>query len=160
MMDWSDDAIRQLRKLWDEGLSAAQIGLRLRTSKNSIVGKAHRIGLPPRVSPIVRKVEPGPSYTPRVRSRPTLQPLPSLQHPAPLPVPPEPDRIPRKLAPSPFLTCQWITTDNRPWLFCGATTTDGSAYCSEHDARCYVIMSRVSSSCEEDAAAWAPPFLR
>src|ERR1700730_8104820 len=46
--DWSDDKIAKLRRLWDEGLPAAEIGRRLGTTKNAVIGKAWRLELPPR----------------------------------------------------------------------------------------------------------------
>ena len=51
---WSDASIQRLRELWDEGLPTAEIGRRLDRKKNSVVGKAHRLDLPPRPSPIAR----------------------------------------------------------------------------------------------------------
>ncbi|MBW6400006.1 hypothetical protein KPL78_19250 [Roseomonas sp. HJA6] len=50
---WSDDAIARLRVLWDEGHSTAEIGRRMNLSKSAVVGKAHRLRLTPRPSPIV-----------------------------------------------------------------------------------------------------------
>ncbi|MDQ5955521.1 MAG: GcrA cell cycle regulator [Patescibacteria group bacterium] len=44
----------RLRDLCDEGLSTAEIGRRLGISKNAIVGKAHRLDLTARPSPIRR----------------------------------------------------------------------------------------------------------
>ncbi len=58
--DWTDDVIATLRHLWKEGHSTAGIGRRVGVSKNAIVGKAHRLDLPRRPSPIVR-----PERTPR-----------------------------------------------------------------------------------------------
>lgn len=52
--DWSDDTIARLRDLWNEGRSTAEIGRHLGISKNAIIGKAHRLDLPPRKSPIKR----------------------------------------------------------------------------------------------------------
>lgn len=49
---WTDEWIEQLRKLWDDGLSAAQIAQRIPVSRNAILGKAHRLGLSLRPSPI------------------------------------------------------------------------------------------------------------
>jgi GcrA cell cycle regulator len=49
---WTDIAQARLRNLWDEGLSTAEIGRRLNISKNSVIGKAHRLDLPKRPSPI------------------------------------------------------------------------------------------------------------
>ena len=44
----------QLRELWSEGHPTAEIGRRLGVSKNAVVSRAHRIGLPGRPSPIRR----------------------------------------------------------------------------------------------------------
>jgi GcrA cell cycle regulator len=38
---WTYDEILQLRTLWFQGLSTAEIGRRTGVSKNAIVGKAH-----------------------------------------------------------------------------------------------------------------------
>jgi GcrA cell cycle regulator len=75
--------IRQLRSLWDEGHSTAAIGRRLGVSKNAVVGKAHRLDLPDRPSPIRRGSPPKPRPAPR--PRPSLPPLASLNA-APAPV--------------------------------------------------------------------------
>lgn len=50
---WDDDNIATLRRLWAEGLSAAEIGRRIGVSKNAVVGKAHRLRLPARPSPLI-----------------------------------------------------------------------------------------------------------
>jgi GcrA cell cycle regulator len=87
-MEWSEEVILQLRELWAEGHSTAEIGRRLGVSKNAIVGKAHRLELAARPSPIKR--EGSTAETPRglaVRRAegPTLPPLASDE---PLPPPP------------------------------------------------------------------------
>ena len=51
-MSWTPERIGELEKLWAEGLSTAEIGRRLGVSKNAVVGKAHRLRLPGRQSPI------------------------------------------------------------------------------------------------------------
>ena len=53
-MSWNDDNVAQLKELWDQGLPTAQIGRLLGVTKNAVVGKAHRIGLERRPSPIRR----------------------------------------------------------------------------------------------------------
>lgn len=51
-MSWTDERIAELTRLWQAGHSASEIGKRLGVSKNSVVGKAHRLKLPSRPSPI------------------------------------------------------------------------------------------------------------
>ena len=53
-MSWNDDNVSRLKELWDQGLPTAQIGKLLGFTKNAVVGKAHRIGLERRPSPIRR----------------------------------------------------------------------------------------------------------
>ena len=53
-MEWNEETIARLRALWAEGLSTAEIGRRMAISKNAVVGKAHRLNLPARPSPIRR----------------------------------------------------------------------------------------------------------
>jgi len=49
---WTDERLDELKKLWAEGVSISQIGEALGVSRNAIAGKAHRMGLPKRPSPI------------------------------------------------------------------------------------------------------------
>ena len=51
-MAWTDGMIEELKKLWKQGITTGEIGRRLGISKNSIVGKVHRLGLEGRPSPI------------------------------------------------------------------------------------------------------------
>ena len=55
-MSWTEEKVSQLRELWDQGLPTSQIGKILDFSKNAVVGKAHRIGLERRPSPIKRSI--------------------------------------------------------------------------------------------------------
>jgi GcrA cell cycle regulator len=86
-MVWDEETIRLLRDLWTQGHSTAEIGRRLSVSKNAIVGKAHRLELDARPSPIRRDgvktvAERSPAY-PRAAG-PTLPPLASTNVAAPL----------------------------------------------------------------------------
>ena len=58
--DWSERTIAQLRHLWIEGHTTTEIGRRLGISKKAIIGKAHRLDLPGRKSPINQGIEPSP----------------------------------------------------------------------------------------------------
>ena len=79
---WTDDQIAELRRLWTDGLSTAAIGRKMKRSKNSVVGKAHRLGLPERPSPIRPRRAAAPRSPQRVRplkAGSCLPPLPSEQ---------------------------------------------------------------------------------
>ncbi len=79
---WTDDDISELRILWDAGHSAAEIGRRTGRTKNAICGKANRLELPERQSPI-RNRDPNMPLPKRARDGvplvqgPTLPPLSS-----------------------------------------------------------------------------------
>jgi len=46
LMNWTDERVETLRKLWAEGLSASQIAAQLGgVSRNAVIGKVHRLKL-------------------------------------------------------------------------------------------------------------------
>ena len=51
-MPWNDETIARLEKLWADGLTTVKIAEALGVSKNSVIGKVHRMKLPQRPSPI------------------------------------------------------------------------------------------------------------
>ncbi|MET0238275.1 MAG: GcrA family cell cycle regulator [Sphingobium sp.] len=94
-MAWTNERIDQLRTMWERGMTASQIAEELGgVSRNAVIGKAHRLGLQARPSPVkaadstakasvppVRKpAEPAPSAAP--------EPTPVVQEAAPKPVAP------------------------------------------------------------------------
>ena len=61
-MNWTDERVELLKKLWSEGLSASQIATQLGgVSRNAVIGKAHRLGLKVYEAP-----QPPPEYGPRI----------------------------------------------------------------------------------------------
>ena len=54
-MVWSSEQIKELTQLWLSGMSAGDISRKLNISKNAIIGKIHRLNLPQRPSPIIKK---------------------------------------------------------------------------------------------------------
>jgi GcrA cell cycle regulator len=144
---WNDETISRLRALWDEGLSTAEIGRRLGTTKNAVVGKAHRLDLPQRPTPIRRagSGKPRPPPRPRAPRLSDLAPLGCLK-PAPAAAPrrpPAPSQPPLpRPTPAPSappiplgkVLCCWpigeaSTADFR---FCDAPAVAGKPYCEEH----------------------------
>ena len=54
-MAWTDEMVEGLKKMWKQGLTTNEIAKNLGVSKNSIVGKVHRLNLTARPSPIKKK---------------------------------------------------------------------------------------------------------
>ena len=57
-VDWTPERTATLMALWGEDLSTAEIGRRLGITKNAVIGKAHRLGLPYRRPPAPPKEKP------------------------------------------------------------------------------------------------------
>jgi GcrA cell cycle regulator len=52
-MSWTDERIDQLKQMWQAGMTASQIADALTgVSRNAVIGKAHRLGLQARPSPV------------------------------------------------------------------------------------------------------------
>ena len=54
---WNDTKLKELEDLWKQGHPISKIGEMLGVSRNSVAGKAHRMALPKRTSPISSKKE-------------------------------------------------------------------------------------------------------
>ena len=74
-MAWTDKMVEDLKIMWKQGLTTGEIGRRLGVSKNSIVGKVHRLQLDARPSPIKRKDEPktGDLFAPKNTAKETAE---------------------------------------------------------------------------------------
>ena len=52
-MSWTDERIEKLKTMWEQGSTASQIADELgNVSRNAVIGKAHRLGLQARPSPV------------------------------------------------------------------------------------------------------------
>jgi GcrA cell cycle regulator len=52
-MSWTEERIERLKKMWHDGATASQIAEELGgVSRNAVIGKAHRLGLEQRPSPV------------------------------------------------------------------------------------------------------------
>lgn len=80
-MSWTDERIETLRKMWDSGLTATQIAEELGgVSRNAVIGKAHRLGLASRPSPVkANAAEPKPAPAPA--APPAPKPAPAAPAP-------------------------------------------------------------------------------
>ena len=134
---WTPDDVKRITELWAEGHSASEIGATMGFTRNAIIGKSHRLQLPPRATKVRAaydskkggkpKRKYGPK-TPRVVVTKPVRPLPrKIAEPEPLNVSIM-DLEPRQ--------CRWIEGVGTH-LHCGHSTYDGSSYCEHHYARVY-----------------------
>ena len=140
-MAWTDEQIEELKRLWNEGLSTADIGRALNVSKNAVVGKSHRLGLKPRPSPIAGKKDDA---------------APAKKKPVAAAKKRAPERIGDVIDLGPNM-CRWPFGDpgDADFHFCGKSTVVGKPYCADHCAIAYVTKSnsrdRSSSSSSQSS---------
>jgi GcrA cell cycle regulator len=85
-MSWTEERIATLTKMWEGGATASQIADELGgVSRNAVIGKAHRLGLKARPSP-VKANEP----------KPEAKPKPAEAKPAPKAVKPPKPAVPEQ----------------------------------------------------------------
>ena len=119
-MSWTDERIERLKKMWHDGATASQIAEELGgVSRNAVIGKAHRLGLEQRPSPVkageekdkkaaaapAAKAAPKPEATPAKAGAAAAAPAPSASpsHPgAPAPRP-GPEMQYRSIGPGGFV---------------------------------------------------------
>ncbi|WP_323810237.1 GcrA family cell cycle regulator [Sphingobium baderi] len=90
-MSWTDERIDQLKAMWEKGLTASQIADELGgVSRNAVIGKAHRLGLQSRPSPVKANEapkKPAASRKPAPAAAPAPDPAPRAAAPVPQPAP-------------------------------------------------------------------------
>ena len=155
-MGWTPELVKELKRLWNKGLTTVEIGNQLGMSKNAVVGKAHRLNLEARPSPIkrdnikhtVKKVIETRSATKPATKK--TAPEASANTPAEVvfetePLPPEINIHKSKkhkgvalvdLKPT---SCRWPEGDPKDpnFHFCGEPVEPGKIYCPAHCAIAY-----------------------
>ncbi len=124
-----------LRAQWAEGVNIKTIADALATTRNTIIGKAHRLGLPMHINSAwhpdrPRKLREKKTSCRRPRTSQKAKPLPA----APANSPASLDIAFLDLQPH---QCRYATTADAPYLFCGETRAGDSSYCSFHDSLCH-----------------------
>lgn len=136
-MEWNDERVAALTKLWRDGLSASQVARHLGgVTRNAVIGKAHRLGLTVRDAPSRPVLGPAPAA--RIRAEIRAAPPPARRPETAPPV-----RPPIEVAPTATLMtleddgCRWPIGDPaRPGFgFCGRARRRGRVYCDEHAPR-------------------------
>jgi GcrA cell cycle regulator len=73
-MSWTDERIATLRKMWEGGATASEIATELGgVSRNAVIGKAHRLGLKARPSPVKANDKKKPAAPPRKPASPAVR---------------------------------------------------------------------------------------
>lgn len=91
-MSWTDERIATLKKMWEGGSTASQIADELGgVSRNAVIGKAHRLGLKARPSP-VKPNEPKEKAAPVKAEKPVAKPV-AKQPAAPARPAPRPEPV-------------------------------------------------------------------
>jgi len=142
-MSWNDGNVAKLKELWDQGLPTAQIGKLLNFTKNAVVGKAHRIGLERRPSPIRRTA----AKPDRKKARSPIMPILNFESKNTEII--QISSIPENFQPSiknVFSStskrgCEWPEghPEELEFHFCNEERFEDKPYCINHCAVAYVI---------------------
>jgi GcrA cell cycle regulator len=144
MTSWTADRTERLKKLWADGVSGSEIGEELHCSRNSVIGKVHRLGLPERAKHPKPGPKPGKPRTPKP-GRLTVKgtgfvaklfaqpsPAPLIEAPPLIVDGPQPGRC--SILDLTSTTCRWIVGDSKKPLeaiYCGVEPW-GCGYCATH----------------------------
>jgi GcrA cell cycle regulator len=128
---WTVERDDELRTHWELGLSAGAIGRLMGMTKNQVIGRANRINLPPRQSPIKPR-------DPHAFPEPAAKIVP---------------------LPEPVRGCQYIAGEPKGirTVFCGSPKKLGSPYCASHHSVCFVPPTPRRLATIDRAAAKAAP---
>lgn len=163
-MSWTEDRVSLLTKLWGEGHTAAEIAKKLGgVTRNAVIGKAHRLKLSNRASPIQQNKKPANSNavkTQRVTPiKSAVKTKPTLKQEKPLAQATTNVDIVQKEKPKARLAkdgklhslmdlqprqCRWPSGDPKEddFGFCGDHSMVGLPYCEEHAKQAYQATTR------------------
>ena len=148
-MPWDDKNVSKLRELWDQGLPTAQIGKLLGFTKNAVVGKAHRIGLERRPSPIRRTAVKPDRKKARSPIIPKLNFEISKKEEKAIPLTQQNFQpvVKNLFTKSVKRGCEWPEghPDESDFKFCGKDRFEDKPYCINHCAVAYVIPEKEES---------------
>lgn len=160
-MEWTEQRIEMLRRLWGQGQTASQIAAALGgVTRNAVIGKAHRLGLTGRPSPIKRDASGGVIAkrrpTPRRAMAAQAKPMMPLQRAMPaqsqgngggaseaqqMPSAPREQQrgYPPARAHGGVKSCSWPVGDPKQagFHFCGEPSEPGRPYCAHHCHQAY-----------------------
>ena len=165
-MAWTDERVALLKKMWGDGKTAAEIAKELGegVTRNAVIGKAHRLKLSGRASPIqsAKKTVKAASEQTNVKTKSSVKataPAPKKPNPAtskPKAVSPAAQQSKKELEaiknkgkrlPLSELTermCRWPMGDpeDEDFGYCGCKSEVGMSYCEEHMQLAYQTTTR------------------
>ena len=137
-MSWTDERVALLKKLWGEGKTAAEIAKELGgVTRNAVIGKAHRLKLSNRVSPIQQNKK-------SVAKQPVEEKKAPPRRRQPVVIAPAANGDGISLAELKEKMCRWPIGDPREedFHFCGGDAVPGLPYCDDHCRAAYQAASR------------------
>lgn len=147
-MSWTDDRVSILKELWGDGHTAAEIAKKLGgVTRNAVIGKAHRLKLSNRVSPIQQNKKPANKNTQRkpvekAKVTPAIVVEKAVKSTAKAAVVSSGELY--SLMDLKPRMCRWPSGDPREddFGFCGDKTISGIPYCEEHAKLAYQAATR------------------
>ncbi len=155
-MSWNDERVEQLKKLWQDGLSASQIATEMGSiTRNAVIGKVHRLGLAGRAKSAASPAQRARKAAPRVRttmiggSRGNIALAPRmhadmepLQEARIIPfaqIIPIPESRRVAIADLRESVCKWPLGDplQADFAYCGNDSDSGHPYCQYHSSIAY-----------------------
>lgn len=136
-MDWNEERIEALAKMWREGLSASQVARQLGgVSRSAVIGKVHRLGIAGRDAP-ARPLGGRPATRIRATAGGTRRVAAARP---PREAPPSPPRVVFDVAATATIhsltthACRWPIgePDQAGFGFCGRLRVSHASYCDGH----------------------------
>lgn len=156
-MSWTEERVSLLRRLWGEGHTAAEIAKQLGgVTRNAVIGKAHRLKLSNRVSPIQQNKKPANKNVERKSVKRTV----SSASPLPVPTKSSAKKAPTSVQETAEIQnesgklysmmelkprmCRWPCGDpqSTDFGFCGDPAIPGLPYCEKHAKMAYQASTR------------------
>ena len=139
-MSWTDERVALLKKLWGDGKTAAEIAKELGgVTRNAVIGKAHRLKLSNRASPIQQAKK-------TVINKAQNQNTPPEKKQVRPPVVSKTDEVKGGVALTDLGAnqCRWPQGDPKQgeFGFCGDRCVPGLPYCEAHVAVAYQPATR------------------
>lgn len=154
-MSWTEERVSLLKKLWGEGHTAAEIAKQLGgVTRNAVIGKAHRLKLSNRVSPIQQNKKPANKNVERKTAKKTASIASVSNHNVS-----NVSAVPNKDNQASYSNssgelyslmdlkprmCRWPCGDpkHEDFGFCGDNAMPGLPYCEEHAKLAYQASTR------------------